>query len=358
MNIWRRFGLGLVTFVCALSVSALIGLLTMQQTLFNRDVVKGWLRTSGVYAKAVDALAQSPQGNGGQIGGLLSAKDTSQALKQTFTPGYVQQQTETVLDKAYDWVDGKSDSITFSLPINEKRDELIANLAKVILPHAAALPLCNRLSAFSPDMVNCRPSIVSADEFARTLAAQGVGGSPFLSQPLTQDTIAQTTAGSTQSPPAAATTQIPTLAGWNRSLMVILPIIIALCLPATFLLAYDKLRAFRHLSRRIFWGSALTTGAGLLLLAFGPRLDVSMFSQAGAALGLFVDVLHVALPSIGGMLGLYGGIAAFISGSGWIACVVLIRRQHVLQRVQLLQPPATTPGTSDPAENKEPPKQQ
>src|SRR3954470_20451181 len=138
MNILRKMLIGLAGFLCIAAISGFVSLLTLKTTIMDRDVVKDWFSESKIYdGKLISALAPAATGEDNQQlqAGISVSPDTVKtALNATFTPDFVRTQSENIITNAYDWAEGKVPEFTFSIPVDQKRDELIAQLAQAIEP--------------------------------------------------------------------------------------------------------------------------------------------------------------------------------------------------------------------------------
>lgn len=347
MNFLRTTIVGLASFVCVLAISGFIWLTTLTATLLQPGAVKGWLRESGVYSKLLSTLVTTNEQ--AAQGGLNSTEATKQALHNTFTPDYIQQQAETAIDSTYLWLEGKSDKAAFSIPVDEKRTTFINNFAAAIEPQVAALPVCSAASQVNANSVTCRPPQLTPQQFAQMIAAETVTRSEMLGKPLTEETIAAQQAGT--SPTESQTlAQLPTSVQLINTLLLILPLAALLCFGIIALAATDRLIAFARLARRVWFGSLFTLiAAGVLLyLSANPQVLPNFSStQTGGIVELFTPVLQRAVAAVAGQLALLSGISVAISGAFWILLSVL-RKRREQARIHDSPPPSTpvsTPST-------------
>jgi hypothetical protein len=174
MNIFRHILIGLASLVFITAVTGFAYTLTLHTTVMDRTVVKTWLNESQVYdGRLINALVQTATANNGQDGtpqpaptnALTPSPDVVKtALNATFTPEFTRTQIEGVINDAYDWIDGTRPNFTFSIPIDQKRDTLIAQLAKGLGPQIAALPIC-QVTTYTQNSV-CRPPNVTVEQLA------------------------------------------------------------------------------------------------------------------------------------------------------------------------------------------------
>jgi len=346
MTLLRRLGIALLQLICTSAVVSFIWLLALQMTLLNPSVVKGWIRDSGVYNKAIGTLVQPSVTSGST---LLTTDTTKQALANTFTPQYIQQHTEQTLDNVYDWLDGKTANLSFSIPVDAQQGTLIQQLAQNMEPAIAQLPVCTSPDQLTGQDVQCRPGDRSPSQFADELAQQAVTSSHLLAGPITSQSLAQTgTANGQTAQDQAILNQLPSYRAWLEQLVWVLPAAAALCMLVIFFISTDKLREFVRLSRHIFFSTLLTALFGWGMWYISGNLKslpgLSTLGATDAAVSLFLPIASKALAGIGLELLLLSGIAAAVSLTGWILFDILHHRQkRSLTETQLLASPQAEP---------------
>ncbi len=333
MNFLRTTIVKVASFSCVLAVSSFIWLTTLNLTILNPEITKGWLRQSNVYSKIIPTFTKSATEEQLPNNNLISAEHTQQALTNTFNPVYVQVQSEKALDSVYAWLDGKIKEPTFSIPINEKKDDFIKQLSIAIEPQVAALPICTTQPAMSARSIPCRPPITTSEEFAKLVVTESVNQNQLLDKPLTQEELGaiEPVSGTPEDPNEPPINQLPTAVGLLRWLLIALPIIVLLCIGLLTVAAGDKLTAFMRLCRRIFLGSILTLlSAGILAyLSLNPHL-IPGFNMAptGGAAEIFAPALQLAINDIAGHLALLSGVTSIASGGGWLLFYLLLKRRQ------------------------------
>lgn len=327
MNPLRNIAVKTLIFFCALSLSALIWIITLQTTILNGGVVKGWLRDSGVYNHLVANVSEVPPEQE-PIGSLISTTTVQQALVKTFPPAYVQQQTELTIDGIYNWLEGKTTQPEFSLPINDKRTTFIQELAMAIQPRLAELPLCDAalLASESP----CQPPNMSAEEYATAVATEITNREELLAAPVTQETLA-----TEQAPEDLQTlSSLPTTVQWLQWLAIALPIVVIVCIGLITLVAELRLQAFATLAKRIFIGAAITlAGAGVLwYLSANVNTLPGLSGVQSGVVELLTPVLQKIISGIAGQLALLSGLVVAVSGAAWITLVIVQHRRDAPYR--------------------------
>lgn len=364
MNILRTLTIGLLSFVCVLALSGFVYLLTLNTTIMDRTVVKNWLSDSGVYdGKLIDAFVQTTNSSSEQAAGLESQgqltvppETIKAALNGTFTPDFMQTQAEATIDSTYDWIDGKQPTFAFSIPVNQKQDTLIQQLAKAVEPQVAALPVCT--AALATAGTACRPASLTTAEMATQLATTNVQNSDLFNQPLTNESLPRTAPlSANQQTESSPLTQLPAVRSTINALLFILPIVIIASIAIVIAItpAANRLRAALRLSRRIFFSLVITFIGALAVHWIAKNNDLglaSMFAAQSSALGGIIDpLLQTVIGSISSQLAIFSGIVCGVSLASWIGFTVW---QKKLRHTEALQPPTPAPAYI-PAENEKSP---
>lgn len=178
-------------------------------TIHDRVTVKNWFIKSDFYNQAVDVVLEkakasadknqpndpneSNQKEDSGLGSLPINDPAIQAVaKQAFTPQLLQTSVEGFLNGTYDWLDGSSKDIAFSVDLSSAKQQLATGLGTYVENKVASLPVCpNNPAADDYDAFSatCRPAALSAtqagSEFSANLLKQD-----FLKDPvITADTL-------------------------------------------------------------------------------------------------------------------------------------------------------------------------
>lgn len=305
---------------------------TLQATVLNRTVVKSWLATSGVYNQALGNLVRVSTNNSSD---LVTNVVTQNALNQTFPASYIQQHTNKVIDATYDWLEGKTDKISFTVPVQEKAAEFNHNLAMQLEPILAKLPPCGTFTAQNTNSVTCLPKGVSAADYAAQLT-QPANSGDFLNAPLTQDNVGKST------PQYAA---FPTAAQWGHTLFWALPIVWAVCGALYVLMSQDKLRGLGRVGRQTAINAGITLAGGLLLWYASTSIDLtaalgqSDAEQTAIVKSVVNPLARTILPDVSKALSMFSAAAFALGGALWLGAY-LWRRHIVKEPVQPDIPPA------------------
>lgn len=347
MNILRAMLVGLAGFVCIIAISGSIYLLTLQTTIMDRAVVKGWLGDSKIYdGKLISAFVQATNAGRGQGGNPQSQASISAspeaiktALNATFTPDFVQAQIESVLNNAYDWTESKTPEFKFSIPIDQKRDTLIQQLSKAIEPQITALPVC-RSTQLAPQST-CRPSNVTVEQFASQLTTQSIDESGAFAAPITNESISKSNQKKPQQPDKSPLTQLPAIRAGIDLLLIILPIaaIVSIAVVVLATVSGRRLAASSRLSRRIFFSTLLTLIPAIAVIWIARDNDFGLSNMFTAQTGeLVIPLIKTIVVGISHKLALLSGIVCIISALVWIGLTIWQRKRQVIEAAQVPTP--------------------
>lgn len=328
MRVFRPFLIKFTSLICIVFVGLLVYTAMLHLTVLDRTSVKGWLQEGGLYENKVFPTLINPDANvsqttevNNQYGVPLSA--LQQALERTFTKTYVQQQTETTVDRFYDWIDGTSPTFTASIPIHEKKDTFIAEFTRAATPHIAALPVCK-----TPVTLPCRPSWVSPELYTQALVTSTVAQSTFFEKPLELNSVPE------QSSPTFQTISlIQTITPYRVPIMIALACIaiISAILHIWLIPALQHIRALSHLGRRLFFSQIIT-----FILAFViwwlfqsniVSVPIQQTFQQPVIVQTLQDIVKLSIADISMALALLSGTVAVLSLALWLGMRSYSRRK-------------------------------
>lgn len=326
---------GLFIVLTSVSLASLISIATMQATILNRNVVMGWISDSGVYNNFVEAMVQLQPAQTSESQ-FLGEDTLSKAINKTLDPAFLQSSTEEIINGTYDWLEGKNEEIVFSIPLNEKRDQLKLSLAEQIEPKLTGLPQCSSLySGFASEQVQCIPQNSSAKAYAADLATRAVNSSDFLSQPLTQESVKQ--------PTLPAVSVLRFFATNIQLILAALATLAVLSATAYILLSNNKLRGVQTVGRRAFFGTLILVAGGGLLWYFSNQITLSAFGEQTIISTIIDPLARQIAADVGMWLFIFSGIVFVIGLVIWVGAILLIKR---LKKQTLLTPPAPHGGTA------------
>lgn len=346
MNFLRAILASLMSLVCTVAVSAYVTFQTLEATVLNKQEVKTWVQDSKAYDTLFPTLVSADQTIDEQTSSASStlvSKETIQtALNQTFTPSYVQTESEKIIDSTYGWLHGSSNAISFDINTTSKKEPFVKNLAALIQPQLATLPQCASYSQFDSSNPTCLPPGTTAAQAATALATDAANSSAFFREPITEETVQkaneQSDASSAESPVTSANTSnshslpqtIQTIESWAVWLPLAALVSGGLCV----VLSRHRFKAVKHLAGRLTVGLALTAAVGLVIASVGKTFEMS--SSSAVTTNIVEPIIQQAAPAIGNRLALVSGSLAALTFALWLTLTIIKKRR---EKAQLLKTP-------------------
>jgi hypothetical protein len=163
-------------------------------TFGNSATVKNIISDSGIYNSVVSSSldqASPITGDGAQI--PFSDTVMRKAAIATFTPQFIKQSTETIIDSTYRWLDGKTPLPDFYIDLTSQKTTFATSVAQSVQQQLAGLPVCTRANTpptFDALSATCLPAGVTPSAAATSLQSDILSGQGFLDNPvITADTI-------------------------------------------------------------------------------------------------------------------------------------------------------------------------
>lgn len=276
MSIARRALLVIVGIIFLDVLIALSLFWTLNQTIGRREVVKSWFEQSGIYENIVDRIieeakkevepTESPQSS------EIDTELLAQAAKKTFTPVILRDTVETVLDGAYNWLEGSAQQLTFTIDFTKQKSELADNIVAELQTKFASLRVCSAADLpTNGDVdifaINCRPP-----NFEQKLAefrSEFVTNEDFLPDPvIAADELKIENANGKKQTIDQAYTSLPERYQQAKKLLWASTVLAILLLPVVILLSKTKRAGLKHVA-------GMLLGAGLLVLGFGIAFNMS-----------------------------------------------------------------------------------
>lgn len=332
MQILRSLGRGLLIVLISITLAVWISLATIYMTILQRDVVLGWVEKSGAYANLVGSIVQLMPAEGDDKQ-FLNDNAIREAVQNTLTPTFIKQSTETVLNASYDWLEGKAQTIRFSIALNEKRPELQKQLAVALEPQIAALPVC--ASKFNTATeVTCIPQGTSTKAMAEDLARRSVESTDFLKDPLTEQTFSQAGLPSFE--------LLRWFAQFALYFVIGLPVFACLCVLCYVLLYDQKIVGLRIAGRRIFFSTILTVVVASLLWGASTHISLSAFGDQAVITKIVDPLFHQIASHVGMWLFIFSVSVLLAGGAVWLTAFLIEKR---------LQPAVKPPAHTEHPEN-------
>lgn len=153
----------------------------LSQTVGNPEKVKDILDKSGAYQDLIPRLLENTQKEQNPDGITLSDPTVQKAAGAAFTPEFVKQSSERIIDSIYAWLEGRTDKPDFNIDLTGARIGFADRAAQEAQERAAALPRCPggiSLAEFDVFTASCLPAGVTPQmvaERVRTGILNGEG---------------------------------------------------------------------------------------------------------------------------------------------------------------------------------------
>lgn len=283
MNIMRRFGLSVFAALLFFSLLGLAWAHVAAATIRNRETVKSWLDESNFYDQIVDGVLDSAKQQTAEEGTSLPVDDPQvQAIaKEAFSPEYLKENAEKVLDGTYRWLSGDTQRPVFEIDLAAAKQRLADGLGKYATDRAAGLPVCTAAQArgladgFDALNAPCRPPGVSAATAGASLRDEILNNQDFLGDTtFSGDDLFKNDSGQNADSQLQRFQTAYSLWGLAPYLLAGLAVLSAL---AVFFLSPTKRQGLRRV------GVILATAGGwLALMGFGLQLIVNMLARSVA----------------------------------------------------------------------------
>lgn len=185
MNAARRFAVAFCASLLGLSLLVLPWAHVATETIRDRDTVKNWLDKSGFYEKVVLGLLESAESSEGNV--PVDDPQVVAIAQEAFSPAYLKENTEKILDGTFAWLEGDTEAPEFTLDISDAKLRLADGIGAYATRRAAELPVCTpaQLQEFTDGFdvfsAPCVPPGVSAAQAGETLRNQVLASDQFLS---------------------------------------------------------------------------------------------------------------------------------------------------------------------------------
>lgn len=234
----------------------------------SSEDIKKTLADSNIYSSIIPNVLDQAK-TSGEGSSEISLKDpTIKAVaEKTFTPQYLQENTEKVLDSVFLWLEGNSPRPDFRIDLSELKTTFATEAAKAAQERAATLPACpaglsGSTDNFDPFAATCLPRgltpALAADEVKNSLSS----GEGFLEDPvITADTLKES--GSDQSLFDNQLKDAPDIYQKAKMAPLILAILSLLAIAGIVFLSSSRRAGLRRAGI-----SLLTVGVALLVFAW------------------------------------------------------------------------------------------
>jgi len=232
----------------------------------DKAKIKSVIARSDIYRNVLPGLLDQA----GQISGAgeqvsLQVVVVRQAAEKTFTPQFVQENTEAVIDSIYSWLNGETPLPDFTIDLTEAKATFAANVSDAVEQRLAALPACPTGGVpdnYDPLTATCLPPGVDPASQAAAIEENIISGTGFLDHPvITADTLKPE--GDAQSIFDGELKQIPEVYQKIKVLPIILGILSLLLAAGIIFLSASKRKGVRRVGISLF-----VVGVILLFIAW------------------------------------------------------------------------------------------
>ncbi|MDQ3123185.1 MAG: hypothetical protein M3Q14_00660 [bacterium] len=340
MDILRKLAVGFLAMVLFGSSLGMAWADVAARTFRNREVVKEWLEESDFYDSITPAVLENVDIPKGENGDHLPIDDPKlqKKLNSVLDEKYLRDNTGTVLDGMYDWLEGNTDQPDFSINLGDTRRKLAAAIGDYAGERAADLPACKSIPKdTNPLTLTCLPKGTSPKTVAASAEAELLKNKDFLSEStLTAEDLVgegqENPADSVNSSSGNSARSLYKLGGYGNLVLGAIALLSAL---GIIFLSSSRTIGMRRA------GITLISSAVLLGITFGlmhvapNRLNAYLGGQSDgtATQNLFARMFDVVVGDVRSILGWYSLIFALI-GAGLIISGYMIKKRGAKNLVQ------------------------
>lgn len=317
--------------------------------------IKKILADSDIYSSIVSSTLDQAKTSGGEGEGIsLTDPNIKTIAEKTFTPQFLQENTEKVLDSVFLWLDGKTKIPDFKLDLSGLKDSFAVEAAKATETRAATLPVCpaglsGSADSYEPFSATCLPNGMTPASMAEQIRASLSQAEGYLEDPvITADQVKL--GNSNQSVFADQLKDIPNYYQQVKKTPLYLAILSLLTALGIVFLSTSRTRGLRRV------GITLTS-IGVLLLIFAYALDWGLNKKALPQMNLENKVLQEKLKTLASDItasvnktyytlgGVYAGLGVLAIG---LPLFINKRREHMPQEPAHHEVPASEPPVDKP----------
>jgi len=233
---------------------------TLKSTVADRETVKNWLLVSGVYDNFVDEIVAVSAGAAADDPDVATIDQATltNAARAAFPPALLQDSLETVLDGSYNWLEGTTDSLDFTVDFTEAKSMFASELALAVKIKADELPACTPTEV--PESLDifaatCLPVATSSSDISSEFENSILNSEELLKDPIITGDSILVNKGDQQIPIAEA---YPEIATWYQRalwLPAALTVVSLLAAVSVVLLSDTRRRGILHLVKAFTFAS-------------------------------------------------------------------------------------------------------
>ena len=338
MNILRKLSLVLLAAILPFLLLILAFDYWVINTVSHPATVKKIIADSGAYTNLIpSALDQASNNSGGSGSVSLSDPAVKSAAEQVFSPQFLRQSTENILDGVYNWLDGKVPQPDFRIDLSGKKADFAALVAAHASQVASGLPRCSlaqseALSRQGNDFdvfgAKCLPPATTPASVSADIKKNLSSNKDFLKDPVI-------TAGSLKDKKANRSVfedqkikKLPSFYQSAKKTPFVISFLVLLILIGILFLSSSRRRGFRRIGIAL-----LVVGLIMLIFAYGVgRIDTNRLVPDKNSLSnqtVVEDARRAARDVLGLLRGNYwffGGLYAALGAAAILASVYWKRR--------------------------------
>lgn len=145
MDTLRKICIAICVPLLSLSLFFLLASIAFNAYFGSPTPLKKTLAASRIYDHVVESILNSAKDkseNQTEEKLPIDIPEVKNAAQQSFSPQFVQQSTEKIIDGVFGWLDGTTSEPQFSIDIASSRTSFIENVANAAVTHVQALPVC------------------------------------------------------------------------------------------------------------------------------------------------------------------------------------------------------------------------
>lgn len=280
-------------------------------TIADRKTVKSWFETSTVYQTFTDEIITQSTIPVDQNNLTLDQNTLKTAAQVSFTPEVLQNSTETFLDASYDWLEGTSQKLSFSIDFTQQKADFSQSISDQAITRLNSLPLCSNAeltqlgaqsTAIDPFTVSCRPPDAMNQSLAADLERSVALSPDFIpNSVITDQDLKRVFIDTNNSSFEETFSYVPSLFRLAKAGVIIALGLFAASLITLRMLGVETFRIARRLAKSLFF-SALSTGilSGIITYYSSQAADSTDASFVESLIGVAApDILKITLTFTG-----------------------------------------------------------
>ncbi len=256
--------------------------------------IKKILSDSGIYNSIISSALDQAKTSGGDQGGGVSLTDPAikQAAENTFTPLFLQQNTEKFLDSVFVWLNGKTALPDFKIDVGSLKSTFAVEAGKAAQQRAAALPPCatTPTGSFDAFSATCLPRGLAPSQVAAQVQNDINSGQGFIKDPIITASNVKTS-GSNQSVFADQLKNAPKIYQNVKKTPALLAILSLLTILGVVFASASRAKGLRR-------AGVILMAVGIFLLIFAWGLNYGINQKALPKLKMDNKVLQEKIRTI------------------------------------------------------------